>query len=131
MSLSKRCIKALPPQNILPLQSWILEHPLLSSSLFIALTAQIRGRDEHLFCKAAEHSGNGELTGTICSKGTGRNYVQKIQNRKRKVILAIKVIFHCGSSRCCPALEFQWSSSSHHKSAQMFYCQCPFSISLF
>lgn len=52
--------------------------------LFIAVTAQIRGWDKYLFCKVMEHSGNGELTQMICSKGTRRNCVQKIPKQKLK-----------------------------------------------
>lgn len=58
----------------------MLEHLPFSSSLFITLTAQIRGWDKRLFCSAMEHSGNVELPQAICSKGTGRNYVPKFQN---------------------------------------------------
>lgn len=45
---------------------WNLEHPPFSSSLFIALTAQIKKRDKHLFCQALEHIGNVKLVQGIC-----------------------------------------------------------------
>lgn len=117
-SQNKHYIRALQPQNVLSTTKksrWILEYPLFSSSLFIALTVQITGWDKHLFCEAMGHSSNVGLTQTICLKGTGRNYITKFQNRNRKVTFAIKMIFHFSLSKCPTALKLQMSPCSHYQ----------------
>lgn len=84
----------------------ILEHPPFSSSLFIAVTAQIRGRDKHLFCWAVEHSGNGELTQTICSKGTGRKLCPEISKTEtERSDLPLKWYFIVARQKRCRALK--------------------------